>query len=107
MNLRYEAVHTYQQPHSKSGGQLSSPSSKPAASTQDLKDHNEAARGSRIAENIRYGQGISEQGTAPSEIMSEARDEGVDAGRQEGTPENMRSEQGYYGSNEVRRDVGA
>jgi hypothetical protein len=94
-------------PHAKEGGQLSSAPTKAADSTQDLKD--ESSRGPRTAENIRYGQGISEQGTAPSEIQTEARDEGVDAGRDERAEqvEQSRKEQGYYGSREMRRDVGA
>lgn len=70
-----------------------------------MKDKSE--RGERIAENMRYGQGISEQGTAPSEIEREAKDAGVDAGRQEDTPGSSRREQGYYGANEMGKDVGA
>jgi hypothetical protein len=64
-------------------------------------------RGKRTAENIRYGQGISEQGTTPSEIETEAREEGAGAGRQEETLGQSRKQQGYYGSNEMAKDVNA
>jgi hypothetical protein len=56
---------------------------------------------------MRYGQGISEQGTAPGEIEREATDAGVDAGRLEETPGQSRREQGYYGSNEGGKHIGA
>ena len=94
-------------PHSKGSGQLSADGSSTdvADSAQDLK--NDPSRGERTAANMRYGQGISEQGTAPSEIQREATDAGVDAGRQEDTPAQSRREQGYYGSNEVKKDIGA
>ena len=102
---RYEGVHAFVKPHSKGSGQLSGASTEVADSAQDL--NKDPSRGQRTAENMRYGQGISEQGTAPSEIEREATDAGVDAGRQEDTPAQSRREQGYYGSNEVKRDVGA
>jgi hypothetical protein len=56
---------------------------------------------------MRYGQGISEQGTAPGEIEREVRREGVAAERIEDESGRMRREMGYTGSNEVGRDIGA
>jgi hypothetical protein len=104
---RYEGTATFIKPHSKSSGQLTGERSatEVADSSQDLKK--DPSRGQRTAENMRYGQGISEQGTAPSEIQREATGAGVDAGRQEETPGQSRREQGYTGSNEVGRDIGA
>lgn len=56
---------------------------------------------------MRYGQGISEQGTKPSDIEREATNSGVDAGKQNETPGQSRREQGYYGSNEEGKHIGA
>lgn len=80
--LRYESIQTVTQPHSKEGGQIggmhsavnsflrwdlhksSSFPTETKSQTDSLAPHQqqEAKRGEIVAENVRYGQAISEQG---------------------------------------------
>ncbi|KAI9885980.1 MAG: hypothetical protein M1823_002202 [Watsoniomyces obsoletus] len=62
---RYESIKTFTEPHAKQQGQLGGDSSgtQVANSVKDLKTPEEQqARGEQTAENIRYGQAISEEG---------------------------------------------
>ena len=86
--------------------------------TRTAQEAAKAARGERTAENIRYGQAISEQGMGGQTTTSSGfanTDSGYGgAGEQVGknatgegqNAEQGRREQGYGGENDMRRDVG-
>jgi hypothetical protein len=59
---RYESITTEVQPHKKSGGQLGEPETTTDPSKTDEVTGDRAERGEKKAENMRYGQAISEQG---------------------------------------------
>jgi hypothetical protein len=105
MTSRYEGAATEIQAHKKSTGQLGHPSKNtttdPATTTEAAEQ--QAERGKRTAENIRYGQTISEGGMGgkTSGQQGEADKEGdVDAGKQ-------RTAAGYGGGKDMDREVGA
>jgi len=101
---QYESIKTVTKPHNKEGGQLSDPT--PSADPSTTKPS--SARGAQTAENVRYGQAISEQGvggfTAPELNSGEPTQEGDFGGEDLGK---MRREQGYGGNKDMRRDIGA
>lgn len=99
------------EPHKKSGGQLgdaqTSVDSNPQADAAQ-----QAERGAKTAENIRYGQGISEQGMGGQTTTSsgEAGQEGY--GQMADQAEEMsgkgdRVAEGYGGDKDMARDIGA
>ncbi|TVY62701.1 hypothetical protein LSUE1_G006644, partial [Lachnellula suecica] len=58
-NTQYESAHTFTQPPSKSGGQFGD--DKPTESGADkVEQEAKKARGEKTAENIRFGEAISE-----------------------------------------------
>ncbi|KAF2154334.1 hypothetical protein K461DRAFT_312268 [Myriangium duriaei CBS 260.36] len=94
-------------PHSKSGGQLGSTST--SENQQDAQQQRE--RGERTAENMRYGQAISEEGMGgKTEGLGEAGTEvgyGGAGAQDDEAAAGGRREQGYGGGREMRGDVGA
>ncbi|CAK4031645.1 Hypothetical predicted protein [Lecanosticta acicola] len=59
---QYEATHVDQVPHKKSGGQLGDSETTTDPGNTDGAAEARSARGQKTAENIRYGQAISEGG---------------------------------------------
>ncbi|TID24184.1 hypothetical protein E2P81_ATG02491 [Venturia nashicola] len=126
---QYESIQTVTKPHSKESGQLGGisssstpPSPEPSNQTDfvatsentstpstDSADPVSKERGEKTAENVRYGQAISEQGvggfTAPGLNGGSAMQEGGSA-RQEEDTGRMRREQGYGGDEEMSKTVG-
>jgi len=113
-NTPYESTNTFTKPHSKQGGQLSDPSTDIPA---DAPSGPTAERAAKTAENIRYGQAMSEQGmggkTAPSANSGEGNVDGGFGGTvsQEGAgavdAADERRAQGYGGEKDMDREVGA
>ncbi|KAL9039646.1 MAG: hypothetical protein Q9180_002404 [Flavoplaca navasiana] len=58
---QYESIQTVTNPHSKQGGQMGEPETQPDA-VKEQQAQDKADRGARTAENVRYGQTISEGG---------------------------------------------
>ncbi|KAL8902389.1 MAG: hypothetical protein Q9192_000016 [Flavoplaca navasiana] len=58
---QYESIQTVTNPHSKQGGQMGEPETQPD-SVKEQQAQDKADRGARTAENVRYGQTISEGG---------------------------------------------
>ncbi|KAL9086229.1 MAG: hypothetical protein Q9159_004294 [Coniocarpon cinnabarinum] len=112
-STQYETVPTAQ-PHSKSTGTLGSTSSQTktaqeyAPAPSAVSDSQKAARGEKTAENIRYGQGISEQ----AGVVEDRKGEGGygrverDIGGERDEEERKRKIQGYGGERGMRSDVG-
>ncbi|KAF1991521.1 hypothetical protein K402DRAFT_127302 [Aulographum hederae CBS 113979] len=94
---QYESINTVNKPHSKTGGQLSDLETSTKTSTTPS-----SARADQTAENIRYGQAMSEEGVGGFTA-------GVDgeADATEGGQKQMRREQGYDAGHEMDRNVGA
>ncbi|KAF2233305.1 hypothetical protein EV356DRAFT_213692 [Viridothelium virens] len=116
-STQYESIHTVTKPHSKSGGQLGDASTE-VDTTTAAQEEAKAARGERTAENIRYGQGISEHGMGGQTTTSGGvanTDGGYGGVREqvgktagsEGSDGAGRTEQGYGGERDMGRDVGA
>ncbi|MCJ1381772.1 hypothetical protein MMC17_004883 [Xylographa soralifera] len=67
-NTQYESIDTQQKPHSKEGGQMGGMSytTRKAETSVDavpsVQQQEKAERGEKTAENIRYGEAISEHG---------------------------------------------
>ncbi|CAD6585613.1 MAG: hypothetical protein ASARMPRED_002209, partial [Alectoria sarmentosa] len=57
----YESIQTVTKPHSKQGGQMGEEETQPDAVTAHQAQQ-KAERGEKTAENVRYGQAISEEG---------------------------------------------
>ena len=108
---RYESNYTDNIPHKKSGGQLGGEETTADPSRTDAHADEKADRGERTAENIRYGQTISEggmggmtagqTGTVEKEGYGrlEAKDEGSD-----GVQERVAG--GHGGAKDMDRGVG-
>lgn len=100
-------------PQKKSGGQLGTSETTTDPSQTTKGQQRQAERGERTAENIRYGQGISEQGMGgtTSDSTGEGSDEGygqVEDTQQDGqSAEGSREAQGYGGGQDMDREVGA
>ncbi|KAK3064151.1 hypothetical protein LTS18_009723 [Coniosporium uncinatum] len=104
---RYESIQTVTKPHSKEGGQISdTPTRSDPSETGPSED-----RAAKTAENIRYGQNMSESGmggmtnqtgSANSEggFGEETSSDGADPGQ-------SRREQGYDAKHEMNREIGA
>ncbi|KAG8531041.1 uncharacterized protein KY384_004398 [Bacidia gigantensis] len=67
---QYEGISTHQEPHSKRGGQMGNAETEPD-SVSSVQDAEKAEKGEKKAENIRYGQGISEGGMGGKTTESE------------------------------------
>jgi hypothetical protein len=109
---RYESEHTDTVPHKKSGGQLGQ--AETSVDVQpDAAAKQKAERGEKTAENIRYGQAISESGVGGFTTGSEgsAAQEGV--GRQQKQEQDSadavqsRKAEGYGGEKDMDREIGA
>ncbi|MCJ1458252.1 hypothetical protein MMC28_008623 [Mycoblastus sanguinarius] len=58
---QYESIQTVTKPHPKQGGQMGNEETQPDfVTSQQQQQH--AERGAKTAENVRYGQAISEEG---------------------------------------------
>lgn len=99
-------------PNKKSGGQLGEPQTS-VDSNPKVNAQQKQARGEKTAENIRYGQTISEEGMGgqTTTTTGQATQEGY--GRTSGVAEGSidaaqeRREQGYGGENDMNREIGA
>lgn len=113
---RYEGDLQTAAPHKKSGGQFGSPETTTDPSKTSEAAQHQSDRGERTAENIRYGQGISEGGmggmtdgsvgagggSAEQEGYGRVNGKKEDAGAEQG-----RSAAGYGGERDMDREVGA
>ncbi|GAB7360373.1 hypothetical protein MBLNU230_g8331t1 [Neophaeotheca triangularis] len=104
---QYESIATHMDPHAKSGGQMGNPStavdSKPETAAQET-----AERGAKTAENVRYGQTISEGGMAgftKPEVNGGVAGNGGEQGSLGAKGE--RKAAGYGGEKDMDREVGA
>jgi len=111
---QYESEHTDTIPHKKSGGQMGQAETavdvQPEAAAQQ-----KAERGEKTAENIRYGQALSESGVGgfTSTSSGSAAQEG--AGRQSQSQQEQdsadavqsRKAEGYGGEKDMNREIGA
>jgi len=88
-NTQYESVNTFTKPHAKAEGQFGD-SNPNEADQQAAKEKKE--RGEKTAENVRYGEAISEHGFGGETV---GNDGGVGRGMEEGTKEQARGVQGY------------
>lgn len=115
---RYEGEYTDVQPHKKSGGQLGETATMTDPSQTDAAKQQAAARGERTAENIRYGQTISEggmsgfttgqQGGATQGGYGQVQGSAKDGGEGDGdSAESQRRKAGYGGESDHNREVGA
>lgn len=112
---QYEGAVTENVPSKKSGGQLCQPASTEEPSNTDAAAQRRAERGEQTAENIRYGQTISEGGMGgmTANQGAEAEKEGYgrlregSGGEGAGSAEGERTKAGYGGERDMRRDVGA
>ncbi|KAM0806316.1 hypothetical protein BDR22DRAFT_828448 [Usnea florida] len=98
-NSQYESIKTVTNPHSKQGGQMGEEEAEVDA-VNSQQQQQKAQRGEKIAENVRYGQKISEEGMGgmTTEAGRNANQGGFGAtDAQEGTDsaEDSRQEQGY------------
>ncbi|KAK3073115.1 hypothetical protein LTR53_005596 [Teratosphaeriaceae sp. CCFEE 6253] len=100
-------------PQSKSTGQLGDASTHTTTDPSDTPEGKEqaSARGEKTAENIRYGQGISETGGGTEGLEGEAEQSGFggDVGESSGegsTAEGSREAQGYGGEKDVSQEIG-
>ncbi|MCJ1251003.1 hypothetical protein MMC30_008234 [Trapelia coarctata] len=60
-NTQYESTNTFQKPHNKDGGQMGEQETK-TDSTSSEQQQAKSEKGANTAENIRYGEAISEHG---------------------------------------------
>ncbi|KAK4897886.1 hypothetical protein LTR28_001670 [Elasticomyces elasticus] len=106
---QYEGYKGLNDGHKKSGGQMGTPTSTPSNASAS------AERGAQTAENIRYGQAVSEQGVGGFTTGSDgvAKQEGggagaggVDEGGMDKQGEESRVQQGYGGAGDMDRTVG-
>ncbi|TKX24159.1 hypothetical protein C1H76_3728 [Elsinoe australis] len=117
---QYSSINTFNKPHATSTGQLdpspSDSSQAPSHSLDPTSTKSHADRGAKTAENIRYGQAISEQGMGGQTTTSSggAGHEGGYGGTRDETAqgdegENVRKRvaQGLGGEREMRGDIGA
>ncbi|PSN69137.1 hypothetical protein BS50DRAFT_572303 [Corynespora cassiicola Philippines] len=111
---QYEGIHTFVKPHSKQAGQLGDPATGTTTELNKAASNAPNTQGVTPAEKMRYGQAISEGGVGGK--TTEATGEAATAGGFGGTDAleeqgegfaKQRSEQGYGGERDMRRDVGA
>lgn len=96
---QYESIQTVTKPQSKQGGQMGEKETQPDVVTSQ-QEQQKAERGERTAENVRYGQTISEEGMGgrTTEAEGSANQDGFGAtDTQEGidNAEESRRDQGY------------
>lgn len=109
----YEDALTENVPAKKSGGQMGQPSTTENPSNTDAAAQQKADRGEQTAENIRYGQSISEGGMGgmTSNQGGEAAESGYgrvkDAGSEDKGGAEERRQAGYGGSKDMDREIGA
>ncbi|KAF2096788.1 hypothetical protein NA57DRAFT_78381 [Rhizodiscina lignyota] len=106
-NTQYESTATFTKPHNKEGGQLSDPTT--STSTPKGVD---PERAEKTAQNIRYGQAMSEQGmggqtTTSGEGNVDSGFGGAASQSEDLSTSDARTAQGYGGQSDMRRDVGA
>jgi len=104
---QYESIKTVTEPSAKQSGQMGD-----GHNTSENGDAVSAERGEKTAENVRYGQAISESGFGGKTTTAEGTSNQGGYGRTEaqegeGKPEDTRREQGYGSGKDMRRDVGA
>ncbi|TVY22901.1 hypothetical protein LHYA1_G008112 [Lachnellula hyalina] len=89
-NTQYESVNTFTKPHAKAKGQFgdSNPNEADQQAAKEKKD-----RGEKTAENVRYGEAISEHGFGGETVGNEG---GVGRGMEEGTKEQARGGAGVW-----------
>ncbi|KAL6717485.1 hypothetical protein ACLMJK_005400 [Lecanora helva] len=96
---QYESIKTVTNPHSKQGGQMGDPETQVDAVDSQQQQQN-AERGARTAENMRYGQTISEGGMGGKTNESEgSANQGLGYGGADG-------ETGSNNAEETRRNQG-
>jgi len=93
-NSQYESTATFTKPHSKSEGQFGD--STPTEASQ-VSQKEKAERGEKTAENVRYGEAISEHGFGGETVGNEG---GVGVGEGKTTGQ-VRRAQGYGGGSGV------
>lgn len=130
---QYESIDTDTKGHAKAGGQLSGVQTTEPTATDPLSTstHHDTTRGEKTAENIRFGQAISEEGVGgftnnaetaglgESDAASDIRGgigSGTGGGSSYGGAEaaaddeeavKARRAQGYGGDNDADRSIGA
>ncbi|MCJ1241512.1 hypothetical protein MMC14_009517 [Varicellaria rhodocarpa] len=98
-STQYESIKTVTKPHSKAGGQMGSEETQPdVVDSQLSQEKNE--RGEKTAENIRYGESLSEHGfggetTGKSGSANQEGHGSTDAQVGQDNLEQTRREQGY------------
>lgn len=109
---RYESEHNDVIPQKKSGGQMGAPET--AVDFQPKAAANEKAqRGEKTAENIRYGQSISESGVGGFTTTSSGSAAQEGYGRQQDKASDTadaaasRKAEGYGGEKDMDREIGA
>ncbi|KAM0707237.1 hypothetical protein Q7P35_006568 [Cladosporium inversicolor] len=100
---QYESEHNDVIPQKKSGGQLGQPETavdvQPEAAAKE-----KAQRGEKTAENIRYGQAISETGVGGFTTTSSG---GADEASDTADAVQSRKAAGYGGEKDMDREIGA
>lgn len=96
---QYQSIKTVTNPHPKQGGQMGDVETQVDA-TESRQEEQKSEQGTKAAENIRYGQNISESGMGgmTTEAQGTANQEGFGGtGNQEGSydAEESRRDQGY------------
>ena len=111
MVVRYESQYTSEEPHKKSGGQLGDIETTTNPSKTEEGIEAQRQRGEQTAENIRYGQTISEGGMSgfTTGQSGEATQGGY--GQQPDQSEELDGAQerraaGYGGSEDQSREIG-
>lgn len=105
MSFRYEGNLGIADPHKKSGGQLGSASTTPDPSQTAEAAQARKERGEKTAENIRYGQAISEQGGMGG--MTANTDGTADKVETPGNADHERKTAGYGEGNDMDKSIGA
>lgn len=98
-NSQYESIKTVTNPHSKQGGQMGEEETE-VDSVSSQQQQQKVHRGEKTAENVRYGQKISEEGMGgrTTEAGGNADQDGfgtTDAQEGIDSAEDSRQEQGY------------
>jgi hypothetical protein len=112
VSCRYESEHNDVIPQKKSGGQMGEPQTavdvQPEAAAKA-----KAERGEKTAENIRYGQSISETGAGGFTTTSSGSAAQEGYGRQQDKASDSadavqsRKAEGYGGEKDMDREIGA
>jgi len=107
-----DAIKTVTEPHKKSGGQLGEPSTSfPSESGPTAQEKSD--RGAQTAENIRYGQNMSENGmggkttTSSGSAGQDNGQGGAEYGGSTADAVGARKAAGYGGDKDMDREIGA